>query len=281
MHIAIVTGVSGAGKSTALRALEDYGFYCVDNVPLPLIAPMIDWFVSESEVDKLALAIDARQHQYLSGCWQLLDRLTNQEHQVDVLFLDASDEELLRRYSASRRLHPLSSNDLMVGIARDRDTVAEIRKMADILDTSHLNVHQLKGLIQDRYGRAGATGLAVMLLSFGFRNGLPIESNMVFDVRFLPNPYFVPELTDRDGREEDVSRYVLDNQDAQTMLDHIEATLRFTLPQFEKERKLYLTVSIGCTGGRHRSVAMVEELRLRFQDKWDVSVRHRELDVRN
>ncbi|WP_428261238.1 RNase adapter RapZ [Haliangium sp.] len=279
MRIVIVTGLSGAGKSTALRALEDHGFYCVDNVPLPLIGGMIDWMVAEGDAGELAIAVDARQHAYLDGYREEIERLATLGHEVDVLYLEASEQALLRRYSASRRRHPLSGTDLVDGIRRDRLILAELRRIGHVIDTSSLNVHQLRGIIQDRYGHSGM-GLAVMLLSFGFRHGVPEEANMVFDVRYLRNPYFVPELTERDGRDPEVARYVLDTEEGQATREHLEALLRFVLPQFQKERKLYLTVAIGCTGGRHRSVALVETLRRRFRGDWDVLVKHRDLDVR-
>ena len=280
MRIVIVTGLSGAGKSTALRALEDHGYYCVDNVPLPLVGQMIDWMVGEGDVGELAIAIDARQHAYLDGYREEIERLRRLGHKVDVLFLDSSDEALVRRYSATRRLHPLSRTDLMEGIRRDRVVLAELRRVGQIIDTSSLNVHQLKGIIQDHFGDAHH-GLSAMLLSFGFQYGVPQEANMVFDVRFLANPYFVPHLTELDGRDPQVVRYVLDTEEGRAMLDHMERLLRFVLPQFQKERKLYLTIAIGCTGGRHRSVALVEELRNRIRGDWDVLVKHRDLDVRS
>lgn len=280
MRIVIVTGLSGAGKSTALRALEDHGFYCVDNVPLPLVGQMIDWMVAEGDVSELAIAVDARQHQYLDGYREEIERLRRLGHKVDVLFLDSSNDALVRRYSATRRLHPLSPTDLMEGIRRDRVILAELRRLGQIIDTTSLNVHQLKGIIQDRYADADH-GLSVMLLSFGFQYGVPQEANMVFDVRFLANPYFVPQLTELDGRDPRIGRYVLDTEEGRAMLDHMEGLLRFVLPQFQKERKLYLTIAIGCTGGRHRSVALVEELRNRIRGDWDVLVKHRDLDVRS
>lgn len=279
MRIVIVTGLSGAGKSTALRALEDHGFYCVDNVPVPLTGSMIEWLQAEGAAQELALAVDARQQPYLDGYAGEIERLRSSGHSVDLLYLEASDEDLVRRYSATRRRHPLSPDDLMDGIRRDRQILAELRRIADPIDTSNLNVHQLKAIIQDRYGHEGR--LAVTFLSFGFQNGVPREANLVFDVRFLPNPYFDPVLTDRDGRDPDVARYVLDTDEARALLGHTESLLRFVLPQFQKERKLYLTVAVGCTGGRHRSVAITEDLYHRFHGDWDVLVKHRDLDLRS
>jgi RNase adapter protein RapZ len=282
MHIVIVTGLSGAGKSTALRALEDYGFYCVDNMPLPLASRLVDWIAAEGaagRIDTLALAVDARQHPYLDSYRREIDQLMALGHELDVLYLEASEECLVRRYSESRRRHPLSGTDLIAGIRRDSDILAELRTIADVIDTDALNVHQLKAIIQDRYGR-GQARLSVVLLSFGFKHGLPREANLLFDVRFLPNPYFDPGLTERDGRDPEVAGHVLGSVEARELIDHIEGLLRFTLPRFEKERKLYLTVAVGCTGGRHRSVAVVAELYRRIKRDWDILVKHRDLDLR-
>lgn len=280
MHIVIVTGLSGAGKSTALRALEDYGFYCVDNVPLPLIQGLVQWLVDAGDVPHLALSLDARQARYLEGYAAMYQHLLEAGHSVDVLYLDADDDRLVSRFSATRRSHPLSDTDLVAGIAEDRRCLSALRKDALIIDTSELNVHELKAVIQDHYG-AGHGTLTVVLLSFGFKHGVPREANLLFDVRFLRNPYFDDELRACDGRDPAVSAYVFESREASALTDQIEALLRFTLPEFHRERKLYLTVAIGCTGGRHRSVAMVEELARRIADDWDVLIKHRDLDLRN
>jgi UPF0042 nucleotide-binding protein len=275
MQIVIVTGLSGAGKSTALRALEDIEFYCVDNIPVPLVAQLVDHLAHEGDRDKLALAIDSRQRRNLVAWTTALARLRGAGHRLEVMFLDASDEVLLRRFSETRRRHPLSGDDLSDGIRLDREVMAELRIGAAVIDTSHLNMHQLKSIIQERYGGTGK--LAVTLISFGFKHGLPLELNHVFDVRFLPNPYFEPALTNLDGRDPEVAAYVL-GPDGLELVRQIEGILRFSLPQFQKEGKLYVTICVGCTGGRHRSVAIVEELRRRLGSAWDVLVRHRDVD---
>ena len=260
MQIVIVTGLSGAGKSTALRALEDIEFYCVDNLPMPLAAQMVEHLAQEGDRDKLAIAIDSRQRRSLGGWSTALARLRGAGHRLEVMFLDASDEVLLRRYSETRRRHPLSGDDLSDGIRLDREVMAEMRLGAAVIDTSHLNMHQLKSIIQERYGGTGK--LAVTLVSFGFKHGLPLELNHVFDVRFLPNPYFEPALTHLDGRDPQVAAYVL-GPDGLELVGQIEGLLRFSLPQFQKEGKLYVTICVGCTGGRHRSVGIVEFVRMR------------------
>jgi len=275
VQIVIVTGLSGAGKSTALRALEDIEFYCVDNIPVPLVAQMVDHLAHEHDRDKLAIAIDARQRRNLPEWQTTLAKLRGAGHRLEVMFLDASDEALLRRFSETRRRHPLSGDDLSDGVRRDREVMAELRQGAAVVDTSNLTMHQLKAIIQDRYGGTGK--LAVTMVSFGFKNGLPLEFNMVFDVRFLQNPYYEANLTHLDGRDPEVAKFVL-GPDGMEWLRQVEALLRFTLPQFQKEGKLYVTICVGCTGGRHRSVTIVEELRRRLGGEWDILVRHRDVE---
>lgn len=196
-------------------------------------------------------------------------------HRLEVMFLDATDEVLLRRFSETRRRHPLSGDDLSDGVRRDREVMAELRQGAAVVDTSNLNMHQLKAIIQDRYGGTGK--LAVTLVSFGFKHGLPLEFNLVFDVRFLANPYFEPTLTHLDGRDPEVSKFVLGAEGTE-LVRQVENLLRFTLPNFQKEGKLYVTICVGCTGGRHRSVTIVEELRRRLAGEWDILVRHRDVE---
>jgi RNase adapter protein RapZ len=275
MQIVIVTGLSGAGKSTALRALEDIEFTCVDNIPIPLLAQMVDHLAHEGDRDKLAIAIDARQRRNLAQWGGAITKLRGAGHRLEVMFLDANDAVLLRRFSETRRRHPLSGDDLLEGVRRDRELMLEMRKGAAIVDTSNLNMHQLKAIIQDRYGGTGK--LAVTFVSFGFKYGLPLEFNLVFDVRFLPNPHFEPALAHLDGRDPDVSRFVF-GPDGTELVRQVEGLLRFALPQFQQEGKLYVTVCVGCTGGRHRSVAVVEELKRRLGDEWDILVRHRDVD---
>ncbi|MBK9070850.1 MAG: RNase adapter RapZ [Myxococcales bacterium] len=276
MQVVIVTGLSGAGKSTALRALEDTEFYCVDNIPLPLVDALVERLANEGEFAKLAVAIDGRQRRHLPE-WELaLGRLRAQGHRLEVMFLEASEEALLRRFSETRRRHPLSGEDLPHGVRLDRELLAPLRDQAIVVDTSNLNAHQLKAIIQDHFGGDGK--LAVTFVSFGFKHGLPVDFNLVFDVRFLPNPFFEPTLTEKDGRDREVADYVLGSEAGAELVDHIERLLRFSLPQFQREGKLYVTTAIGCTGGRHRSVAIVEELRRRLGGQWDILLRHRDID---
>ncbi|HUH02846.1 MAG TPA: RNase adapter RapZ [Kofleriaceae bacterium] len=279
MRIVIVTGLSGAGKSTALRALEDIEFYCVDNIPVPLVSQLLTSLREGGEVQQVAIAIDSRQEPYLGSFKGQIDALIGAGYDVEILFLEASEEHLLRRFKETRRRHPLAGDDLLRGIRRDRELMSGLHEGAAVVDTTSLNVHQLKGIIQERYGfREGS--LAITLLSFGFKHGLPPESDLVFDVRYLPNPYFDAELSGSDGRNPRVAEYVFESQEGQgrELTARLFDLLGFTLPLYEREGKRYLTIAIGCTGGRHRSVALVEELKRRLSPTWDVLVRHRDLD---
>lgn len=276
MRVVIVTGLSGAGKSTALRAFEDLEFYCVDNLPVPML-PGIVSLLEQKGIADVAMSVDARQHHFVGDYRQTIDELTVGGHQVEVLFLEASDETLLRRYSETRRRHPMAGSDLPEGIRRDREILAGLREGATAVHTGALNVHQLKGLIEERY-RLRDGNLAITLLSFGFKNGVPTESDLVFDVRYLPNPYFVEGLSQLDGRQEPVAEFVLTTDEGKKTVDAIEQFLRFSLPRFESERKQYLTVAIGCTGGRHRSVALAERISELLSGERDIRVRHRDLE---
>src|SRR5262245_16458038 len=278
MRIVVVTGVSGAGKSTALRALEDLDYFCVDNLPLPLVGKFVELLHAQGEVEKTALVVDAREGEFLAGYRQAFSALRAQGHPVEILFLDAPDETLLRRFSETRRRHPLAGDDLRAGMLAERQMLQPLRDDAQaIVDTGNLNVHQLKGIIQERYGRASGA-LSVTLLSFGYKHGFPAEADVVLDVRFLPNPYFIEALSASTGLDQDVARFVLDNDDAKEFLRKSEDLLVFTLPRFEREGKAYLTIAVGCTGGRHRSVAVAQELGQRLAGRWSLTIRHRDLE---
>ncbi|MBI4511997.1 MAG: RNase adapter RapZ [Deltaproteobacteria bacterium] len=278
MKVVIITGLSGAGKSTALRALEDLNFFCVDNLPLPLLGKFVELLGGQAEMEKAALVIDAREGEFLGSYREAMEVVRSAGHAMEVLFLDSADDTLLRRFSETRRRHPLGVDDLREGIQRERQLLAPLRDDASaVVDTGNLNAHQLKGIIQARYGRVAST-LSVTLLSFGFKHGLPTEADLVLDVRFLANPYFVDTLAAKTGLSEEVARYVLENEDAREFLKKIEDLLTFSLPRFGGEGKAYLTIAIGCTGGRHRSVAVVEDLRKRLSGKWSLTIRHRDLD---
>jgi UPF0042 nucleotide-binding protein len=276
MRIIIVTGLAGGGKTTCLRALEDLGFFCCDNLPIPLFAQFIESLEAEKIVE-CAISVDGRQLRFIDDIHRHVAELRKAGHQVELLFLEAADAVLFRRYSETRRKHPLSGEDVADGIRQDREALSTLRDEATVVNTGGLNVHEIKQIITHRYQEGATKKLAVNIQSFGFKYGLPIESEIVFDVRYLPNPHFDAALGPQDGRDRDVADYVFANGDAGATVDNIEQHLRFTLPLFEREGKVYLTVSIGCTGGRHRSVATVEELARRLGDDWFVHVRHRDL----
>ncbi len=278
MRIVIVTGLAGGGKTTALRALEDLGFFCCDNLPVSLFSSFVQSLEAES-IEKCAISVDGRQQHFIDDYHSQVASLREAGHLVEVLFLEAPDAVLFRRYSETRRRHPLSGDDVTEGIRQDREVLASLREQAFILNTGGLNVHEIKTIVSERFS-VGSKKLAVSVQSFGFKHGVPAESELVFDVRYLPNPYFDPALEPQDGRDAEVAEYVFAASEAMETIEHIERYLRFTLPLFAKEGKLYIRVGIGCTGGRHRSVALSEELARRLKGDWHVLLRHRDLAKR-
>jgi UPF0042 nucleotide-binding protein len=281
LDIIIITGLSGSGKSFAIRALEDCGFFCVDNLPAPLIPKFIDLCRGyQEEVLRIALGVDLRGGQFLRALPQVLAEMRGGGHYVQVLFFDASDDVLLRRFSETRRPHPLAGEDsIQDGISRERKALEPIRALADkVIDTSDFNVHQLKHEMQQQFCEAPlARRMALFFSSFGYKYGIPHDTDMILDVRFLPNPYFVNELRDKTGLDREVRDYVLGDPETRAFLDRLYALLEFTLPLYEREGKSSLTLALGCTGGRHRSVVLVEELKQRFGDL-RIHVKHRDID---
>jgi len=265
-RVLLVTGMSGGGKSTAVRALEDAGWFCIDNLPVPLLPKLIE-LASAGNMARLAVVTDARESTYLPTTPAAIADIRAQGVKVEVLYLDASDEVLIRRFSETRRRHPLSPDGTVpAGIAAERTRLKELRALADeVIDTSQVTVHELKRMVQARFAETQGTQLSVSLLSFGYRYGLPPQADLVVDVRFLPNPYFVPGMRERTGRDADVAGYVLDREEAQGFLARVVDMVQFLLPKYRKEGKSYLTVAIGCTGGKHRSVAFVRALGERLQ----------------
>jgi UPF0042 nucleotide-binding protein len=268
-QLVIITGVSGSGKSTALRALEDAGFYCVDNLPVVLLEKLLQLSGhTAGEVSRIAAVVDARDARFLSEAPRIIGELRQLGIPITVLFFDATDESLVRRYSETRRRHPLSgeSGTVLDGIAAERTALAGLHAVADeVIDTTNLNVHDLKRLVGRRFVSGEGAKLGVTVVSFGFRYGIPAHSDLVLDVRFLPNPYFVPELRSRVGTEPTVRDFVLAQPDAQGFLDRLLDFGNFLLPRYKAEGKSYLTIAIGCTGGKHRSVAIAGELARRLE----------------
>ncbi len=263
MEILVVTGLSGAGKSTALAALEDLGFYCADNVPVPLLPQLAQILVETDAERRAAVGVDAREQSLLRHFAGVHQQLSAAGHRVEILFLDAPDDVLLRRYSETRRKHPMG--ELPAAIQRERELMTPFKaRTTATIDTGTLRARELRQLVRDRYGTDGGL-LHLVLMSFGFKSGVPAVADIVLDLRFLANPYDVPELRPRSGLDPEVADYVLSQPDAQTMLGHLEALLRFVVPRSVREGRSHLTVALGCTGGQHRSVAMIDALAGRLQ----------------
>lgn len=280
--VIIITGLSGSGKSTVARTLEDLGFFCVDNIPVDLLPKLLELTESSGgELQRLALVIDLRQKEFLPRYSSILKTGQLKRADIEVLFLDARDEVIVRRYSETRRQHPLApTGNVLDGIQEERRVLGAIKEQCDwVIDTSDMTVHQLRDEIRKIFGSVGNGELRVVVNSFGFGKGLPMESDLVLDVRFLPNPHFVEELKDKDGRDEDVQEWLHSHQTTINFLEKLEDLLNFLLPLYMREGKQYLTISVGCTGGRHRSVAVAEHIHgLLVRNGYANSeVRHREL----
>ncbi len=280
-RILVVTGLSGAGKSTATRALEDLGYFCIDNLPVILLPKMTELAAAAgAEIRNLAIVTDAREQRFLAEAPRFIDETRRAGNRVEVVFLDCGDDALIRRFSETRRRHPLAPDGTVPeGIKLERERLADLRKMADqVVDTTNLTVHELKSLIQARFAPTPQDGPSLSVLSFGYRYGLPAQADLVFDARFLPNPFFVPELKPFTGRDPKVAKYVLERDETQQFLNKIADLCEFLLPQFSKEGKAYVTVAIGCTGGKHRSVAVAHALAQRMGKLHKVQVWDRDSD---
>ena len=261
-QLVVITGLSGSGKSTGARALEDAGFFVIDNLPLVMLPDFLS--LTDHGYAKVATVVDARSSDFLGDCHEVLRRIKAEGHDVCVLFFEASDNDLVKRFSETRRRHPLVQQEgILAAIGREREIMSDLRRLATIiLDSSGLTVHQLRQrVLASMLGADDHEGqLQVQVQSFGFRNGLPLDVDLVFDVRFLDNPHFVEELRPKTGLDPEVSNYVLSQTDYQTFLVKLKDLLFFLLPRYCQEGKTSLTIGIGCTGGRHRSVAIAEDL---------------------
>ncbi len=280
-RIVFVSGLSGSGKTTAMAALEDLSFYCVDNLPTQLVPQFLALCTKASTpIDKIALALDAREKKFLERLPETIAELRGQGAEVHVVFLDCADEVLERRYRETRRVHPLSpGGSVRDGIAVERSLLGEVARLSDLrVDTSLLNVHQLKDAIV-RHVSGGSRRTVVNLISFGFRHGTPSAVELLFDVRFLPNPHFDEILRPGSGLQAPVSDYVLNNERGAAFLERLRNFVSYLLPFYDEEGKAYVTIGIGCTGGRHRSVAMVEAVAAGLREAGrDVSVTHRDVE---
>jgi len=276
--IVILTGLSGSGKSIALRAFEDSGFFCVDNMPSSLIRKLVDLISTTPSTSKIAVGIDIRERKFLSDFSETVSAL-RKRHKVEIIFLEALDEALIRRFKETRRPHPLGYKDLKKALHREAALLAPIRKEADkIIDSSALTPHQLRKLVTESYLNKGRREMSISLMSFGYKYGVPKEADLLFDVRFLPNPYFIPKLNPFPGTSANVRKFILSQNDTKLFFDKLNPLLDHVIPLYKKEGRSYLTIGIGCTGGRHRSPVISEEIRKRLEKKkLNVSLIHRDI----
>ena len=281
----LITGLSGSGKSTAANALEDIGFYCVDNLPLPLLRTFLaDPAAQVGGRRRIAVVADVRASGFAEATPELLAEIDRERFDFVLVFLDSSDDALQRRYSETRRSHPLGegSRPVIDGIRRERKLLSELRGAADLVfDTSDWSVHDVRRQIQQQFADDAETEatMVVSLVSFGFKHGIPAGSNLVFDVRFLPNPYFLPALRDQTGRDRPVLDFLEGQPEFRELLERLRDLLLFLLPRYRRENRSYLSIAVGCTGGRHRSVAVCEHLSESFVAAgWKVRLDHRDVD---
>ena len=283
LRVVIITGLSGSGKSTALRALEDIGFFCVDNLPVILLPKFLSITTSSSpEIKHVAMVMDLRERSFLDKYQRIFTGLKEKGYIIEILFLESSDDSLLHRFSETRRIHPLSERGMiMEGILMEREKLSSLKKMADkIIDTTSVNVHQLKDIVQRHFLPSSKhKKMVINITSFGYRYGLPVDADLVFDVRFLPNPYFVDNLKNYDGHHADVQDYVLQNKESKEFLKKILDLMNLLIPLYEKEGKVRLNIAMGCTGGKHRSVVMANKLDSYFSSmKYMVNLNHRDIN---
>ncbi len=283
MRFVIVTGMSGGGKRTALKMLEDFGFYCVDNLPVPLIRKFVELILAPNgEITKVALGLDVRADQSFMDIQKVLDDLKELGCVYELLFMDANNQVLLKRYKESRRMHPLASEGRVEdGIRKERNTLSEVREKADyVIDTSKLLTRELKEELDRIFvNNEEYNSLMVNIMSFGFKNGIPADSDLVFDVRFLPNPFYIEELKNKTGNDQEVQEYVMNFSEAREFLNKLSEMILFLIPYYVKEGKYQLVISIGCTGGKHRSVTLANELYKRLKNKgnYGLTLMHRDM----
>ena len=283
MRFVIVTGMSGGGKSTALRMLEDVGFYCVDNLPVPLIEKFVELIaMPNSEAGKVALGLDVRADQPFEDAQKVLEKLKENGYSFEILFMEASDQVLLKRYKETRRMHPLSPDGRVEdGILKERKILQDIRSKADyVIDTSKLLTRELKEEIDRIFVKNEEyNSLMITILSFGFKHGIPADADLVFDVRFLPNPFYIDELKYKTGNDKEVQDYVMSFPEAETFIDKLCDMLSFLIPNYVKEGKYQLVIGIGCTGGKHRSVTLANRLYSRLKNKgnYGLKIAHRDV----
>ncbi|NIP39697.1 MAG: RNase adapter RapZ [Candidatus Dadabacteria bacterium] len=280
MNLVIVSGLSGSGKSSAIKVLEDLGYYCVDNLPPQLINTFLNLCKkSSTSIEKAAFGIDIREGEFLENIHNEVKKLKKSGRKVESIFLDAADQTLIKRYKESRRVHPLApTGNLPEGIRKERDALQKIRDSSDhVIDTSKLSVHQLKQIIIDIFGKSKKQKLMLNFSSFGYKHGIPNDPDIMIDVRFLPNPHFNEKIKKFSGLDAKIKRFVLKGEQSRIFLDKLVDFLDFLFDKYILEGKSYLTVAIGCTGGKHRSVVVVEELGKKFK-KLNPNISHRDIN---
>ncbi|MEW5746157.1 MAG: RNase adapter RapZ [Nitrospirota bacterium] len=286
IEVVVVSGLSGAGKTVALRALEDIGYFCIDNLPVTLIDPFLSTVKAGESIRKIGIGVDVREKFFLADVYRILSRLKEQ-YLVEILFLEAEKQVMVRRYKETRRPHPMVAMGRAAGIdeaiGEEVSLLAGMREAADkIIDTSNYTPHQLRHLIISTHGDVqAALGMTISMISFGFKFGVPADIDLLFDVRFLPNPYFVPELKPLKGTDREVADFVLRRDETKEFLDRLAGLLDFLLPHYIKEGRSYLVIGVGCTGGRHRSPAVVEKIaeQIKLRHGLEPSVTHRDIGV--
>lgn len=283
MKFVVVTGMSGAGKRTAMKMLEDTGFYCVDNLPAALISTFVELItLPKSDINKVALGLDVRSDKSFREINQTLAAMKSSGLEYEILFMDASDEILIKRYKESRRVHPIEGSCTEDSIQKERQILQEIRRQADyIIDTSNLLTRELKEELDRIFVKNEAyNSLMIQIMSFGFKHGIPLEADLVFDVRFLPNPFYIDDLKYKTGNDKEVSDYVMSFSEADIFLDKLTDMIQFLIPNYIKEGKYRLVVCIGCTGGRHRSVTLANVLfdRMKNMGDYGLTLMHRDMD---
>ncbi len=281
IRLVVLSGPSGSGKSTAIKALEDIGFFCVDNMPVALLPKFMELLGQSGETAKAAAVVDVREREFLKEFTPVIRALKDSGYRVELIYLEALDETLVRRFSETRRRHPLAGAESpLEGVVKERELLREVKIHADkVVDTSGFNVHELRELVKEYFsGPAAQQKMTATLVSFGFRHGIPTDADLVVDIRFLPNPYFVDTLKRLDGSAPEVRAYVLASPETREFIERFKGFLSYLIPLYRKEGKAYLTIAVGCTGGRHRSVVVVDALADELQTA-DVAVRKRHRDM--
>lgn len=280
-ELLVLTGISGAGKSTALNAVEDMGYYCMDNIPPQLLSTFVElYFETGKRASKIAVVLDIRTREFLNGIFNELTRVEKLGMNYKLIFLDASDETIIKRYKEFRRPHPLAPDgNILEGLREEREKLEDIKDKSDyIVDTTRLNTHQLKAEIIGILEKESSSKIQISIVSFGFKNGILLDADFIFDARFLDNPYYVEDLKQKTGQDKEVLDYVFNQEYALGYIDKIEDMIKYIVPKYIKEKKLQLTIGIGCTGGKHRSVAISEELEKRLEgEDLRIIVDHRDI----